>query len=153
MVELQLAVTSTDLRQAYVDLKSAAKELMPELRKGMKAAAKPLVDSIKREAGFSGRIPGATSAKVSFSAKSAGLSVKVDAKKAPEARPLNNRGRAGTFRHPVYADAARESRNEWTWVAQPANPFWARGIKNSDRGIDKAMADVLDSVARKAGFK
>lgn len=153
MPDLSVTVTSTDLRQFYVDLKAARADLMPELRRGMKSAAKPLVDAVKKEASWSSRIPAATSAKVSFSAKSAGVTVKVDSTKAPEARPLDNRGRNGQFRHPVFADAQNLTRRDWAWVNQQAQPFWSTGLAKADADVDKAMLGVLDALAKKAGFK
>ena len=42
---------------------------------------------------------------------------RVDVKKAPEAAPINNKGQAGTFRHPVFGHDV--------WVDQAAHPFYA----------------------------
>lgn len=143
---LQVQVTSTDLRQLYVDLKAVEGNLRVELRKGITAAAKPIVAAVQREASWSSRIPAAVKAKTSFAAKSAGVAITVDSRKAPEGRPLENAGNTGTFRHPVFGDTT-------SWVAQTAHPFFWAGVKNADSQIETAMEAVMDAVAKKAGFK
>lgn len=140
---LQVNFTSADLHKMYTDLKAAPGAMQVELRKGMKVAAQPMVNRVKAGSSFSSRIPGAVSAKVSFSAKSASVSVQVDSKKAPEARPLENGGKGGTFRHPVYGSD--------TWVAQKAQPFFFPNV-SKDAEVSKAMSDVMDAFAKKLGF-
>jgi len=142
---LRVNVTSADLHKLYVDLKAAPGTMQVELRKGIKTAAQPMVARVKSAAGFSSRIPGAVSAKVSFSAKKAGVTVQVDGKKAPEARPLENGGRGGTFRHPVFG-------NSDNWVSQKAQPFFFPNV-GRDAEVTKAISDVMDSFAKKLGFK
>lgn len=142
---LEVTVTSKDLHQMYADLKNVEGNLRVELRKGIKAAAQPMVDRVKSSAGWSSRIPGAVSAKVSFSAKNASVSVQVNPKKAPEAAPLENGGKGGTFRHPVFG-------NTDVWVDQKAQAFfYTNAVKDAD--IEKAIGAVMDAVAKKAGFK
>lgn len=143
---LDIQFTSADLHQLYVDLKNVEGNLRVELRHAMSALAAPLVSAVKQEASWSSRIPGAVRPKTSFAAKSAGLSVSVNSKTAPEARPLEHKGQGGNFRHPVFGDRT-------TWVAQPARPFFWAAVKSQDRVTDQAMTDVMDAVARKAGFK
>lgn len=143
---LDIQFTSTDLHALYVDLKNVEGNLRVELRKGMTAVAKPIVAAVQREASWSTRIPGATKAKVSFAAKSAGVAITVNSKTAPEARPLENSGNSGSFRHPVFGDTT-------SWVSQPAQPFFWAGVKAADTAIDKAMLAVMDAVAAKAGFR
>lgn len=147
-----MTVTSSDLRQLYVDLKNVEGNLRVELRKGVANAATPVVQAVRSGASWSGRIPGAVKAKPSFSAKQAGVSIVVDSKKAPEARPLEHNGQGGNFRHPVYARPDR-TRSQWTWVNQPARPFFWHGVQAADSQVDAAMVAVLDAVARKARFK
>jgi len=142
---LQVTVTSKDLHKLYTDLKAAPGTMQVELRKGMKTAANPMVQRVKSAAGFSSRIPGAVSAKVSFAAKSAGVTVQVDARKAPEARPLEHGGKGGTFRHPVFG-------NKDNWVDQKAQPFFFPNA-SKDAEVIKALSDVMDSFAKKLGFK
>lgn len=142
---LQVQVTSTDLRQLYVDLKAVEGNLRVELRKGITAAAKPIVAAVQREASWSSRIPAAVKAKTSFAAKSAGVAITVDSRKAPEAAPLENQGNTGTFRHPVFGTD--------TWVTQQAQPFFWGGIQGTNTQIDNVLLGVMDTVAREAGFK
>lgn len=140
------------MRQLYVDLKAVEGNLRVEMRKGIVAAAKPVVDAVAANASWSSRIPGAVKAKTSFSAKNAGVSITVDAKKAPEARPLENNGQGGMFRHPVFADGSRV-RGDQTWVSQPAQPFFWAGVRGANSDVMAAMNAVMDAVAHKAGFK
>jgi hypothetical protein len=142
---LQVNFTSADLHKMYTDLKAAPGAMQVELRKGMKVAADPMVKRVKSSSSFSSRIPGAVSAKVSFSAKSAAVSVQVNSGKAPEARPLENGGKGGTFRHPVYG-------NTDNWVDQKAQPFFF-GNATKDAEMTKAMNDVMDAFAKRLGFK
>jgi len=132
----------------YTDLKGLPGNLRVELRRGIKAAAQPIADRVKANAGWSTRIPGAVQVKPSFSAKGTGVSIVVNPGRAPEGAPLENKGRSGTFRHPVYG-------NRDVWVSQPARPFFysTAASSSSVSAAEKAILNVADTVARKAGFR
>ena len=145
---LQVRIDTGDLRKLYTDLKGLPGNLRVELRRGIKAAAQPIADRVKANAGWSTRIPGAVQVKPSFSAKGTGVSIVVNPGRAPEGAPLENKGRSGTFRHPVYG-------NRDVWVSQPARPFFysTAASSSSVSAAEKAILNVADTVARKAGFR
>lgn len=149
---LDVKLDTADLRKVYADLKAANSSLTVELRRGVKNAAAPLANAVKVEASWSTRIPGAVKTKATFTARKTSVSIYVDPKMAPEAAPLNHGDRGGTFRRPVFADADEE-RSDWTWVSQQARPFMLAAIQPHFRDADVAMAKVLDTIARKAGFR
>jgi hypothetical protein len=73
----------------------------------------------------------------------------VDAKSAPEARPLEHGGSGGEFRHPVFG-GGNKTRDQWTWVEQPARPFFYAALERSVE-IEIAMRAVMARVAAKLG--
>lgn len=149
---LEMTVQAPDLHALYTALKGIEGNLRVEMRRGIVAAAKPVADRVKANASWSSRIPGAVKTKVSFSAKSAGVTVYVDASKAPEARPLENGGSGGTFRHPVFADQSRQTRADYTWVSQKAHPFFGSASKSEDSKITAGINAIADAVEKKAGL-
>jgi hypothetical protein len=144
-------VSAPDLRQLYVDLKGVEGNLRVELRRGIREAAQSVADAVKSEASWSSRIPGAVRVKPQFSARTTGVTVEVDPKKAPEAKPLNNGGKSGSFRHPVFGRGT-QSRDQWTWTDQPARPFFDAATRAKTPDVERRIAQVADDVARKAGF-
>lgn len=137
-------VQSTDMQRLFAELKAMEGSLQVELRRGMAAAAGPAVESVKRSAAWSSRIPGAVRAQPYFTARRAGVRIIVDATKAPEGRPLEHGGESGTFRHPVFGQN--------TWVTQPARPFFYSALEKSTE-VEAAMWTVMDAVALKGGMK
>jgi hypothetical protein len=145
-VALQVQLTSADFRDAFLQLKSAGGNFPIELRRGVNACVAPLVNGVREEASWSSRIPDAVRAKTSFAAKKAGVSVIVDAREAPEARPLNHSDQGGTFRHPVFG-------NRDVWRAQAAHPFFAAGIAKAGVQVQTAISNVITTIQREAGFR
>lgn len=151
--DLQVTLAAPDLHKLYADLKGVEGNLRVELRRGIKGLAQPVEDRVKRNASWSSRIPGAVKTKVSFGTKSAGITVYVDSKMAPEARPLEHGGRSGQFGHPVFADAAGQTRRQWTWVRQQAHPFFGSASTTEDKKITDGVMALVAAVERKAGFR
>lgn len=145
MSGLELRVDPHGLSQLYRDAKAAEGTIQVELRRGIKAAAQPVVDAVKEDASFSSRIPGAVKLKSSFAAKGASVAVVVDGAAAPEAKAINHGGRGGTFRHPVFG-------NRDVWVDQAAVPFMATGPRRAQPQADAAMLEAMDRIARSLGF-
>lgn len=111
------------------------RELRPELRK----AGQTLLDDMHARASYSSRIPGATRMTVRFTAKGGGIFFRVNAAKAPHARPLErgNRGRGGaSFRHPVFGD-----RDDW--VNQPTRPFFFPAVQEGAAEVRDGIADAV----------
>lgn len=121
-------------------------ELKAELRPRLHIAASALTRKIQGAAGFSSRIPGAVRTSVAFGSRTGGVRVYVDQRKAPHARPLENSGKPGTFRHPVFG-------NRENWVSQPAHPFFFPSVESS-RGLvsQQVEAAVRASFPRGTGI-
>lgn len=142
---LSVKLDMNELQALYADLRKAGSGLTVELRRGVTNAVKPLVAAVKAEAGFSSRIPATVQAKTSFAARKTSVSIVAGGPKAPGAAPVNNKGRGGTFKHPVFGRDA--------WVPQAAHPLFTAPIRAGQPQADRAMLAVLDDVARKAGFR
>jgi hypothetical protein len=138
---IEFKVDTTDAQRLSSDLRTAAGRLPDALRRGVRAAAEPVAAGIRAEAAWSTRIPGAVSVRVEGNA----AVVSIDSRIAPEAGPLNNRGQAGTFTHPVYG-------NDWT-VEQQARPFLVEGALRGQAEADRRVAAMLTQWERNAGFK
>lgn len=141
-----LTVTSSDLSKLYADLKGVEGNLRVELRHGVVAGMKPMQAAVKSAASFSTRIPGSIKTKTSFSARKASVAIFADPNIAPEAAPINNKGKGGTFRHPVYG-------NRDVWVSEKARPFFTEPIRAHLPDAERAILAAMDTVARKAGFR
>lgn len=143
---VEVKVDAKDLSKLYADLKGVEGNLRVELRRGIKSAAAPMVSAAKDASGFSSRIPGSVTVKASFAARGAAVRLEAGGAKAPEAAPLNARGKHGTFRHPAFG-------NREVWVNQEARPFWGDSIQAHTNDAQTAILRVMDTVAQKAGFK
>lgn len=146
----KIDVDPQELRKLAADLKELAggKKLVAALRKNLRAAAGPAADQVRRNASWSSRIPGAVGVQPRFTSKNPGVSVVVNARKAPHARPLESgsaRNR-GTVRHPVFG--SREN-----WVSQPTRPFFFNQLEQHMPAVEKAVLDAMDEAARSAGFR
>lgn len=112
-------------------------ELRRELRPKLRAAGEQIRQEMQSTAaGFSTRIPGAIRMTTGFGSKTGGVRIFVDAGRAPHARPLENMGQAGTFRHPVFGD--RDN-----WVEQQAHPFFFPVVKRSGEKVRSLVADAV----------
>lgn len=156
--DLGAAIKEMDRKQATAVRK--------RLREGIGRAGSDLVSAVQREASWSSRIPSATRLRTSFGSRSAGVTVVVDAKKAPHARPLemgnrnvpdmphmahNARGGSRALRHPIFPDPSK-TREEWVWTSMPARPFFFRAEESASALIHARMTKVLDDVAADLGF-
>ncbi len=130
-----------DFRQATRDLRAMPTEIRREIRPGIRKAVQPIVSDARGRASWSSRIPGA----IRVALLKRGVEIKVSRKRAPHARPYENRGRPGIFRHPMFGD------RDW-WVAQRARPFLWPAVRAHIDEVQKAITDVVERVARKHGF-
>ena len=153
--------------------KKFAASLRKRMRDGIKDAGGEMVQAVKRQASWSRRIPAATTLKTSFATRSAGVTITVNARKAPHARPLEfgNKnifpGRTSRrqklakefgarsigrgLRHPVFPDPAKD-RSQWNWADMDTRPFFFAAEAASSQAMADRMRQVLDEVARDAGF-
>jgi hypothetical protein len=110
-------------------------ELRVALRTNLRAAAEPIASRMRTRS-QSSRIPGAISVQSKFGPNTAGVFIRVSAAKAPHARALNNRGVAGTFRHPVYG-------NRDVWVSQVAHPFFENSAREGRASVVAAAQAAI----------
>ncbi|GIH91939.1 HK97 gp10 family phage protein [Planobispora siamensis] len=144
---LTKAKTGTDdLRKLIRDLGKLPADMRRELRPEMRKAGQRALVKARANAAWSSRIPAATKLSVSFAKKRPGAVIRVDKGRAPHARPLENLGRRGSFRHPVFGDRDR-------WVAQRARPFLFSAAAEAWRAIDADITAAVDRAARRHGFK
>lgn len=137
-----------ETRRLVQDLKGLAdgRLLTTSLRRDLKRAAEPIKRKTQANASWSSRIPGAISIGTRFSKRNTGIFIRVNGKRAPHARPYENGGAPGSFRHPVWGNRA-------AWVSQPARPFFFKTAAGSMGDVERAAADSVDRAARSAGFR
>jgi len=126
-------------------------QLTPEMRKAMRAqmlrAGKGALTDAKSKASWSSRIPGAISLGVRTNANNVGVFLRVNADKAPHARPFEGiTDRRATFRHPVFGD--RE-----VWVEQTTRPFLAPAVQDAKPAVMTGLRAAVQDAARAANFR
>jgi hypothetical protein len=139
-----MSIDRGQLQALIRDLGAIPPDLKRELRPGLRKAAQPALTRIRSNASWSSRIPGATKLSTSFGNRP-GVTIRIDSKAAPHARPIEHDGEPGTFRHPVYG-------NREVWRPQQARPFFYRGVEATADQIRNAVADLVDGAARRHGF-
>lgn len=127
------------------DMGKIPKDLKAKLRPGLREVGTIVRDRARINAGWSKRIPPATRVSVGFTKRNPGVAVQVNRKAAPGARPLENFGRDGMIRHPVFGHTDR-------WVSQRARPFLAKALEEEAPEAERKIAEVFDRVSRDAGF-
>lgn len=116
------------------------------LRKNLRAAAEPAAGQVRANASWSSRIPAAVAVRVAFTAKrGAGVSVVVNRKQAPHARPFENFGHPGVFQHYTFGAPPIED--------QLAKPFFFNEMENVMPNVEKAALDAINEAAKAAGFR
>ena len=144
-VEYSARISSASLRELYKDAAAAPGIMQVRLRRGVKRAGDRVRNAVRDRAGtFSRDIPAKVKTKASFAARSAGVSIIVD-DPTGEAGALNNRDRAGMFRHPVYG-------NRDNWVSQAAHPFFTTAANPAALAAVDEIKQVMDDVAHELGF-
>lgn len=134
-----------EIRRLIDDMGKIPKELKTELRAPLREAGQLVRDKARSNASWSKKIPAATRVSVGFTARNPGVSVVVNKTKAPNARPFEHGGTAGTFRHPVFGHRNR-------WVEQRARPFLYKAAAEMAPEAEHRIAEAVDRVTRDAGF-
>lgn len=142
-----------DVEKLLAAFGTADRKTKANLRKRIREVANPIAADARAQAGtWSTRIPGAIRVSTSFSSRRAGVNIRVSSKKAPHARPFENVSKTGFFRHPVFPDSKRETRDEWTWVSQDARPFLVPAVQQNVDRVRAATRQAVIDAAREAGF-
>lgn len=113
------------LRRVPEESRRAVRAAIVDATRGVRADA-------ARRASWSSRIPGAITMRVSFT--TARVEIRVNARRAPHARPYEGISGRTTFRHPVYG-------NRNVWVEQAARPFLRPAV-------DGRITEIRDAVER-----
>lgn len=137
---------SEELKVFIRELGRLPPDIRQELRPKLRAIGQAALADVRGRASWSTRIPRATRLVVSLAKAKPGLSIVVNKDKAPHARPYENRGSAGTFRHPLFGNRQR-------WFPQQARPFLWPGARPHFERVDEQISKAVDEVARKHGFK
>lgn len=145
-------IDSRDLYQLTKDLQAVDRKLATEMKREFRAIAEPIRQAVATEASWSRRIPGATKVSTRFTKKTQNVIVTVNRKQAPHARPIENAGQEGTFRHPVFARKTRFL-GRAVMAKQQARPFFAKAILKQDHRIDAAVDAAAARFEKKLGFK
>jgi len=135
-----------ELRKFIGEFEKFPKELRSEMRPMIRKVGSQALLATRSEAGWSTKIPRATRLSISFSKRTAGASITTNKNLAPNARPMNNLGREGFFRHPVNKDKT-------VWVRQRARPYMWKAVRPFQEKFDGEILQVVDQVARKHGFR
>lgn len=141
-----MATGSEELKLFIRQLGKVPLDIRQELRPKVRGIGQAALADVRGRAAWSNRIPAATRLSISLSRTRPGVSIVVSKAKAPHARPYENRGSAGAFRHPVFGNRKR-------WVSQQARPFLWPGASPHFERVDEQIGQVVDEVARKHGFK
>jgi len=99
-------------------------------------------------------IPAATTLKTSFAARSAGVRVATNAKRARHARPLeggSSKSGGGKNRHPVFE---RRAPYRWTptFVNQPTRPFFFDNAAKGAKALPVKLQQQLAEIAKELGY-
>jgi hypothetical protein len=133
-----ITIDGSEIRAFADQLRDAPGELRPALRRETRSVAKDVEGDIKANASWSSRIPGAVRTTVGFGPRSSGVMIRVDAGKAPHARPLEFGNKPGFNRHPVFTYDV--------WVDQPIRPFFFRAVTPAMPKLVAGVQGVIDDV-------
>ena len=169
-LEYSARLSAKSLRELYKDASAAPGVMQIELRRGVKKAGVRVQHAVQESAGsFSKQIPPKIKLKVSFARKPAVKIIADDP--SGEAAALNNRGKAGMFRHPVFAHPEGERNvrswrafvrlhitrvsnpaHNWVWVSQVAHPFFVTAAHPAALAAADEIRAVMDDIARRLDF-
>lgn len=140
------SVTCVELPGLIRDLRRVDPELAKEAKRNIRKAERPAIQAMQGSAAGAGMMKASRAVKPNnrFTGKGASLGLKVDAKIAPNARPLDRPNHGAYDRHPVFGH-----RNNW--VDQPARLFFDRGANAAFDACQKEMEAALTAVVRMLG--
>lgn len=137
-----MSVDRSQLQILIRDLGAIPPAVHRVLRPVVLEAGQPILAQMRANAGWSSRIPGATSMRSSGS--SPGVEFRVSAAQAPHARPYE--GLSGSpFRAPLWGD--REH-----WYDHDARPFFYRAAEQGADALVERIGDAVMDVAGQHGF-
>ena len=132
------------LRKFVAEFEKFPASLRKEMRPLLTEVAAESLSRAKANASWSRRIPGAIRARVTFSKTRGGVSLTVNRRKAPHARPMENLGQQGTFEHPTPTGGT---------VKQEARPFFFQSMDTDPKTADRKIGEIVDRVSRSYKFR
>lgn len=138
-----MSVDTGQLNALIRDLGELPPAVRKEARPALQAAAQPTLARMKSNASWSTRIPGAITMRVANT--QIGVRFRVNAGRAPHARPYEHGGDPGTFRAPLWGD--REH-----WYPHQARPFFYRAVEATADQVRDALGDAVMDIAARHGF-
>ena len=138
---------SNEIREFIREFGKVPQELRRQLRPELRLIGNEVRAEAQRNAWWSKKIPRATRVAVGFSKRNPGVSIVVNKNKAPNARPLENQGRTGMVRHPVFGHMDKP------WKDQPARPFLAPAAQAKADVAAQRVGDLFIRVTRENGFR
>jgi hypothetical protein len=133
-----ITVDVSGIRDCAAALRKAARKLPAEHRIALQEGGELIANTAKAKSSWSTQIPR------SVQARSIGPLTSVTAD-APNAAPLENRGRQGTFKHPVFG-------NQKNIVSQKARPFLHPAAEASGPFLVDNALEHVGKVMTEAGF-
>jgi hypothetical protein len=122
-------------------------ELRKELRPLLRSRGQSALSRAKNNASWSRRIPGSLRLSVTFSKRSAGVTLMSNRTRAPHGRAYAGQGQNRTFRAPTGTPPE-------PWVAHRTRPwFFDVADKELTKDVDRGIGEVVDQVARRHGFR
>lgn len=132
------SVDATQLDLFVDEMRKVPKDMRRQVRAAIVKATTDIRNDMARRASWSTRIPGAIGVRVAFG--QARTTIRVDAKRAPHARPYEGVGRGASFRHPVYG-------NYDVWVSQGVRPFFFPAVRDHRKAtrdaVERAVYEAL----------
>ncbi|PZG53128.1 hypothetical protein C1I98_06110 [Spongiactinospora gelatinilytica] len=138
---------AAEIREFARQLGKMPPEIRQDLRPRLKSVGNKALASVRLRAAWSTRIPRATRLKIGLSQRNPGLAIEVNRHKAPHARPYEHNDEDGIFLAPFFGN------KDGRWYGHRARPFLVRGARPWFATADRDVAEVVDEVARRAGFR
>lgn len=130
---ISVVADTRELAKFARSLRRASPEAWAAYRAAVRVAAEAVAADARSRAGFSTRIPATIKVRV---LSSGNIEITAGGDAAPDAAPLENKGKGGTFRHPVFG-------NREVWVNQPARPFLAPALEAHREEVAQAIEDAV----------
>lgn len=136
-----------ELRNFIREFEKFPADLRKELRPMLRRTGDAALARARQNSQWSSRIPGSLRVSVSFSKRSAGVTLVSNRLRAPHGRAYANQGRPGFFRAPTGTPPE-------PWVRIAARPwFFDAADFAMTKDIDRKIGEVVDTAAREHGFR
>lgn len=140
---VKLGVEVAGLKELARDIRAADPQLTRDLKKALKSGADLIADEYRdRIEAYSSRIPET----IKTGSTPTSSYVKAGGPEAPHSAAVENMGKTGTFRHPVFG-------NTDVWVEQDAHPAALPALQSRGPDVVDLVNSALADWAEAAGFR